>query len=113
VRCSELPVSRMSTDDRAPLPPIAQFDGIALASSNTARRLLEAYPTGPADGQVVVSIGPMTSRTAEALGLRVDAEAQTASPAAVVRLFVERLGAAPPAGLGENPSRDPEADAAV
>ncbi len=92
VRCSELPVTRMTTDDRAPLPPIEQFDGIALASSNTARRLLEAYPTGPVDGQVVVSIGPMTSRTAEGLGLRVDAEAQTASPAAVVRLFVDRLG---------------------
>lgn len=105
-RCSELPVTRLTTDDRAPLPPLAQFDGIALASSNTARRLLEAYPDGPVDGQVVVSIGPMTSQTAEGLGLRVDAEAQTASPAAVVRLFVERLGA-PPAGLGENPYRSP------
>jgi uroporphyrinogen III methyltransferase/synthase len=112
-RCSELPVTRMTTDDRAPLPPIEQFDGVALASSNTARRLLEAYPDGPVDGQVVVSIGPMTSQTAEELGLRVDAEAQIASPAAVVRLFVERLGGAASADLGENPIRDSEVDAAV
>jgi uroporphyrinogen-III synthase len=106
-RCSELPVTRLTTDDRAPLPPIGQFDGIALASSNTARRLLEAYPAGSVEGQMVISIGPMTSRTAEGLGLRVDAQAPTASPVAVVRLLIERLGAAPPPGREENPSRDP------
>ena len=39
-------MTRLIIDDRAPLPPLAQFDGIALASSNTARRLLEAYPGG-------------------------------------------------------------------
>jgi uroporphyrinogen-III synthase len=92
-RCSELPVTRLTVDDRAPLPPLDQFDGVALASSNTARRLLEAYPGGVSGGQVVVSIGPTTSDTAEGLGLRVDAEAPEASPAAVVRLLIERLGA--------------------
>jgi uroporphyrinogen-III synthase len=94
--CSELPVSRLTVDDRAPLPPIEQFDAIALASSNTARRLVEAYPDGPTDAQVVISIGPMTSRTAGRLGLRVDAEAAGASPAAVVRTLVERLETRPP-----------------
>ena len=36
----------------------------------------------------------MTTATAEGLGLRVDAEAADASPAAVVPLLVERLGPA-------------------
>jgi uroporphyrinogen III methyltransferase/synthase len=94
-RCSELPVTRLTVDDRAPLPPLEQFDAVALASSNTARRLLEAYPAGVSEGQVVVSIGPMTSDTARSLGLRVDAEAPQASPAAVVRILIERLGARP------------------
>ena len=85
---------RLAVDDRAPLPDIAEFDAVAFASSNTARRFLEAYPGGPADGQLVVSIGPSTSATAKGLGLRVDGEAAEASPAAVVRLMVERLGPA-------------------
>ncbi|MCU0312584.1 MAG: uroporphyrinogen-III C-methyltransferase, partial [Solirubrobacteraceae bacterium] len=28
-RCSELPVTRLTVDDRAPLPPLDQFDGVA------------------------------------------------------------------------------------
>ena len=91
---SELPVFRLVVDDRAPLPDIGEFDAVAFASSNTARRFLEAYPGGPADGQLVVSIGPSTSATARDLGLRVDGEAAEASPAALVRLLVERLGPA-------------------
>jgi uroporphyrinogen III methyltransferase/synthase len=92
-QCDELPVVRLVTDERAPVPPIEQFDGIALASSNTVRRLLEVYPSGPVEGQTVVSIGPSTSATAAALGVRVDAEAATPSPDAVAHCFVERLGA--------------------
>ncbi len=92
--CSELPVFRLATDERAPLPAIEQFDGIAFASSNTVRRFLEAYPDGPAPGHVIVSIGPTTSATAAGLGLRIDAEAADASPAAVAQLLIERLGPA-------------------
>ena len=92
--CSELPAFRLATDERAPLPAIEQFDAIAFASSNTVRRCLEAYPRGPVPGQIVVSIGPTTTSTAEGLGLRVAAEAAGASPAAVVQLLIERLGPA-------------------
>jgi uroporphyrinogen III methyltransferase/synthase len=92
LRCSELPVTRLAADKRVPLPPIEQFDGVALASSNTVRRLLEAYPQGTTDAQVVVTIGPMTSSTARALGVRVDAQAVVASSSAVLHVFLERLG---------------------
>jgi uroporphyrinogen III methyltransferase/synthase len=91
---TEHPVFRLAVDDRAPLPDVAEFDAVAFASSNTARRFVEAYPGGPAEGQLVVSIGPSTTATARGLGLRVDGEAAEASPAAVVRLVVERLGPA-------------------
>jgi uroporphyrinogen III methyltransferase/synthase len=90
----DMPVFRIAVDDRAPLPPVDEFDAVAFASSNTARRFLEAYPQGPADGQYVVSIGPSTTATARSLGLRVDDQAAEASPAAVVRLLIDRLGAA-------------------
>ena len=91
-RCTELAVTRLVIDDHAPRPPLEQFDGIALASSNTVRRLIETYPDGPLDRQLVVSIGPMTTATAESLGVRVDAEAPEASPASVAECFIERLG---------------------
>ena len=89
--CFELPVSRLAVDKRAPLPAIDQFDAVAFASSATVRRFLETYPDGPAPGQVVVSIGPTTSLTAESLGVRIDEEAVDASPAAVVDLLIARL----------------------
>jgi uroporphyrinogen III methyltransferase/synthase len=92
VRCGELPVTRLIADGRAPQPPLEQFDGVALASSNTVRRLVEAYPEGPLERQLVVSIGPMTTATAKALKVRVDAEAPEASPASVAQCFTERLG---------------------
>ncbi|MFA4966532.1 MAG: uroporphyrinogen-III synthase, partial [Thermoleophilia bacterium] len=91
---SELPVFRLGVDERAPLPEIGEFDAVAFASSNTARRFLEAYPGGPAEGQLVVSIGPSTTGTAGGLGLRVDAEAAEATPAALVHLITQRLGPA-------------------
>ena len=90
----DMPVFRIAVDDRAPLPPVDEFDAVAFASSNTARRFLEAYPEGPEPGQYVVSIGPSTTATAKSLGLRVDDEAAEASPAAVVRLIIDRLGPA-------------------
>jgi uroporphyrinogen-III synthase len=93
-RVDDMPVFRLAVDDRAPLPPADEFDAVALASSNTARRFVEAYPEGPADGQFVVSIGPSTTATARSLGLRVDDEAAEASPAALVRLVIDRLGPA-------------------
>jgi uroporphyrinogen III methyltransferase/synthase len=90
--CSELPVTSLVVDDRAPQPPLEQFDGIALASSNTVRRLAEVYPEGPLERQLVVSIGPMTTATARTLGVRVDLEAPVASPVSVAQCFVEGLG---------------------
>jgi len=90
--CLELAVDRLTIDERVPLPPIEQFDGVALASSNAVRRLLEVYPAGPLEHQTVVSIGPLTSATAMSLGVHVDAQADTASPASVTTCFVERLG---------------------
>jgi uroporphyrinogen III methyltransferase / synthase len=90
----DMPVFRIAVDDRAPLPPVDEFDAVAFASSNTARRFLEAYPEGPADGQYVVSIGPSTTATSRSLGLRVDDQAAESSPAAVVRLLIARLGPA-------------------
>ncbi len=91
-RCTELAVTRLVVDDRAPRPPLEQFDGIALASSNTVRRLVEIYPDGPLERQLVVSIGPMTTATAVSLGVRVDAEAPDASPASVAQCFIQHLG---------------------
>jgi uroporphyrinogen III methyltransferase/synthase len=92
VRCRTLAVSRLTVDERAPRPPLDQFDGVALASSNTVRRLVETYPEGPSERQLVVSIGPLTTATAEALGVRVDVEAPEPSPAAVAQCLVARLG---------------------
>ncbi len=90
----ELVVSRLVVDERAPLPAVDEFDAIVFASSNTARRFLEAYPDGPADDQYIASIGPSTTATARKLGLRVDAEAGDASPAALAALLMQRLGPA-------------------
>ena len=87
-------------DARAPLPAVDEFDAVAFASSNTARRFLEAYPGGPAPGQLVVSIGPSTTATATALGLPVHAQAADASPAGLVRLISERLCPAAEASHG-------------
>ena len=97
---TELPVFRLGVDARAPLPAIAEFDAVAFASSNTVRRFLEAYPGGPALGQLLVSIGPSTTATASALGLPVDAQAADASPAALVRLISARLWLAAEASSG-------------
>ena len=91
---SELPVFSLAVDDRAPLPPVDEFDAVVFASSNTARRFVQAYPGGAVDGQLVVSIGPSTSATARGLGLRVDGEAAEASPAVLVSLIVQKLGPA-------------------
>jgi uroporphyrinogen-III synthase len=90
----ELIVSRLVVDERALLPAVDEFDAVVFASSNTVRRFLEAYPAGPADGQYVASIGPSTTATARKLGLRVDAEAGDASPAALVALLMQHLGPA-------------------
>ena len=88
---SKLPVFRSAVDELAPLPEIGEFEAVAFASSSTVRRFLEAYPEGPADGQLVVSIGPSTTATAQDLGLRVDDEAGEASPADLVRRIGELL----------------------
>jgi uroporphyrinogen III methyltransferase/synthase len=89
-----LPVLRLTVDELAPLPPLAEFDAVVFASSATARRFLEIYPQGPTADQLVVSIGPQTSATARELGLRLDGEAVEATSPALVRLLVDHLGAA-------------------
>jgi uroporphyrinogen III methyltransferase/synthase len=92
--CASLAVFRLATDERAPLPSLDQFDAVAFASSNTVRRFREAYPDAAIDGQLVVSIGPTTTAAAGELDVPVHAEAADMSPAGVVALLIERLGAA-------------------
>ena len=67
---------------------------MAFASSNTARRFLEAYPGGSARRSARGEHRPVDDGHGPGLGLRVDGEAAEASPAAVVRLIIERLGPA-------------------
>ena len=52
-------------------------DVVALASSSTARNLVELLPAALPEGVRVASIGPVTSATCAELGLRVDAEGAT------------------------------------
>lgn len=52
-----------------------EVDAVAFPSSSTVRNLVELLGGRPADGVVIVSIGPVTSETCRELGLRVDVEA--------------------------------------
>ncbi len=68
------------------------IDVATFTSSSTVRNLVELLDGDLAllDGVVVVSIGPVTSRTAAELGVRVDVEAREHTVPGVVKALVER-----------------------
>ena len=68
------------------------IDVATFTSSSTVRNLVELLDGDLAllDGVVVVSIGPVTSRTAAELGVRVDVEAREHTVPGVVQALVER-----------------------
>ncbi len=90
---NELATLELASDERAPLPPLDDFDAVVFASSRTVRRFLEAYPGGPAVGQLTASIGPSTTATARQFGITVDCEADHATPSGLARLLLARLRA--------------------
>jgi uroporphyrinogen III methyltransferase/synthase len=53
-----------------------QVDAITFTSSSTVTNFCDALEALPSPQPVVVTIGPVTSETARARGLRVDAEAE-------------------------------------
>lgn len=65
-----------------------EIDLVTLTSSSTAHFFLEAVGAEAARAAPVASIGPVTSRTARSLGLRVDVEAREATIAGLVEAVV-------------------------
>ena len=65
-----------------------EVDLVTLTSSSTAHFFVEAVGVEAARAAPVASIGPVTSRTARALGLRVDIEAEEATIAGLVEAVV-------------------------
>ena len=66
-------------------------DAITFTSSSTVKNFCDAVRDLPEPQPVVVSIGPITSKTAEARGVRVDAEAGEHTIDGVVAALLERL----------------------
>jgi uroporphyrinogen III methyltransferase/synthase len=67
-------------------------DAITFTSSSTVTNLCDALGQVPDHQPLVVSIGPVTSATARARGLRVDAEATEHTIDGLVATLLERLG---------------------
>jgi len=67
-------------------------DAITFTSSSTVTNLCDALGRVPDRQPLVVSIGPVTSATARARGLRVDAEASEHTIDGLVATLLERLG---------------------
>jgi len=71
------------------------IDAVTLASSSTARYLVEALgkeAVSLLDRPVIACIGPITAATARELGLRVDVEASEHTIPGLVQALSERLG---------------------
>jgi uroporphyrinogen III methyltransferase/synthase len=66
----------------------AEIDLVTLTSSSTAQFFVEAVGPEAARAAPMASIGPVTSRTARSLGLRVDVEAREATIAGLVEAVV-------------------------
>jgi uroporphyrinogen III methyltransferase/synthase len=66
-------------------------DAITFTSSSTVTNLCDLLGTVPDPQPTVVSIGPVTSETARARGLRVDAEADPHTIDGLVDALLERL----------------------
>ncbi|HOS43886.1 MAG TPA: uroporphyrinogen-III C-methyltransferase [Armatimonadota bacterium] len=80
-----IPVYRTVPEEGAPLD-LAQLDAVTFTSSSTVRNFRARFP-----GEItplVASIGPITSQTARALGLRVDLEAKACTIPALVEALV-------------------------
>ena len=85
-RCRRSPRSRCSTTVRD-----GQVDAITFTSSSTVTGFCDLVGTLPDPQPTVVSIGPVTSETARARGLRVDAEADEHTIDGVVTALLLRL----------------------
>ena len=69
------------------------IDAVTFTSSSTVRNLVGLLGGDPSliNASRVVSIGPATSRTADAMGLRVDTEAREHTVRGVVNAAMEML----------------------
>jgi uroporphyrinogen III methyltransferase/synthase len=90
-----LPVYRtvQATPDAATLERVrrGEVDALTFTSSSTVTNLLDVLGGVPDPQPVVASIGPVTSATAVARGLRVDAEATEHTIDGLVTVVLERL----------------------
>jgi uroporphyrinogen III methyltransferase/synthase len=66
----------------------AEINLVTLTSSSTAQFFVDAVGAEAAQAAPIASIGPVTSRTARSLGLRVDVEAREATIAGLVEAVV-------------------------
>ena len=91
-----LPVYRTlpATPDPALLDRVrsGRFDAVTFTSSSTVDNFCDAVGALPDPQPTVVSIGPVTSGTAAARGLRVDAEAEAHTIDGLVRTLLDALG---------------------
>ncbi|MFI5053896.1 MAG: uroporphyrinogen-III synthase, partial [Acidimicrobiia bacterium] len=71
-----------------------QVDAITFTSSSTVDNLCDLLGTLPETQPIAVSIGPVTSETARARGLRVDAEATEHTIDGLVATLLSAFGAA-------------------
>jgi uroporphyrinogen-III synthase len=72
-----------------------QPDCITFTSSSTVQNFVAMAGTSSLEGIQVVSIGPVTSKTARSLGLSVDAEAQPYTIDGLVGAILERFARSP------------------
>jgi uroporphyrinogen III methyltransferase/synthase len=93
-----LPVyrTRAATPDAALLARVREgrFDAVTFTSSSTVDNFCAQVDPRPDPFPLVVSIGPVTSATARARGLRVDAEAEQHTIDGLVTTLLSRFGAA-------------------
>jgi uroporphyrinogen III methyltransferase/synthase len=92
-RVDEIPIYRTVLDGDGAARVAArlsagEIDLVTLTSSSTAQFFVEAVGAEAARAAPVASIGPVTSRTARSLGLRVDVEAGEATIAGLVEAVV-------------------------
>jgi len=97
----DIPIYRSVPDSagmRAALEALQQgsVDIITFTSSSTVRYFVESVGVDAARGATIVSMGPITSETARALGLTVTAEARTATLDSLIEAVV---------GVGQRGSR--------
>jgi uroporphyrinogen III methyltransferase / synthase len=89
----EIPIYRTVLDGERAATVATQLNGgeidfVTLTSSSTAQFFVEAVGADAAKRTPVASIGPVTSKTARSLGLRVDIEAIEATIAGLVEALV-------------------------